>query len=186
MTGETRKLSLMAGMIIAFLCFSMGLLVLPQTISTETYEYTNDSIMSAEGVFDRIELVDRHYGSWNGQEVEGDVLAVLYSNGSVEISTEHYNARFLVNRTFYYTDGENYPFFLYIYDGVDHLRERISVEGGTSEDFVYLNMTVMVYLGMGTITNIGIIQVGILYSTSLWLCSAFFVLVPIWYMDGEK
>ncbi len=123
------------------ICFSAALIVLQYDIPLEEPTLLNASVMTAEGTFDRVELVDRHFGDWNGQEVEGALLAVLYEHGSVEISRNHYEVRGN------YANGTNYPFFLYIYDGVDHLRERISVEGETLEEFVYLNVTVTILLG---------------------------------------
>lgn len=133
---QVRNPVFVACVIIAVLCFCTALIVAPQTTTYEHLSFDNDSVMTAEGVFDRVELVDRHFGDYNGQEVEGSVLAVLYENGSIEISSDHYEAR--PN----YENDTNYPFFLYIYDGIDHLRERISVEGGTPEEFIFLNVTI--------------------------------------------
>jgi hypothetical protein len=131
----------MACVIITVLCFCAAIIVFPQTEMIERPTFYNTSVMTAEGSFDRIELIDRHFGDYNGQEIEGDILAVLYKNGSIEISEEHYEAR--PN----YNDDTNYPFFLYVYDGIDHLREKISVEGGTSEEFIYLDIIVTISLG---------------------------------------
>lgn len=167
--------------IIAVLCFCAALIIAPLTTTAETSTTINTSIMSAEGIFDRVELVDRHYGNWNGQEVEGEVLAVLYENGSVGISTEHYEAFWNgFTRETYYIDGETYPLFLYVYDGPDHLRERISVEAGTSEEFIYLNMTVTVYLGRTIDITPYTDHIGHLYATILVVAGISFALVAFW------
>jgi len=163
-----RKPFFVASVIVTVLLFSAAVTVAAtsQTATIETPTYENASVMTAEGIFDRVELVDRHFGDWNGQEVEGSVLAVLYENGSIEVSTDHYEARpYYVNRT-------NYPFFLYIYDAVDHLRERVSVEGGTPEEFVFLNVTITVSLDTTVSTKTipdetGIIIAGILAAVGM-------------------
>lgn len=150
-----------ASVILAAVLFCATIIVAPQTVTVDIEQPINTSMMSAEGIFDRVELVDRHYGAVNGQEVEGEVLAVLYENGSIDVSTEHYLP---LRKSNFYENGTTYPFFLYVYDGPDHLRERISVEAGTSEDFIYLNVTVTVYVSM----KIGIAPytaaIGILYA----------------------
>jgi hypothetical protein len=148
--------------IIAVLCFCAAIIVFPQTETKERPIFNNTSVMTAEGSFDRVELIDRHFGDYNGQEVEGDVLAVLYENGSIEISEEHYEAR--PN----YNDGINYPFFLYVYDEVDHLREKISVEGGTSEDFIYLN--VIVTISLGKVVGIRTYEISVGIGHAITLC----------------
>lgn len=139
---QVRKPFFVASVIVTVLLFSaaVSVMAISRTATIEIPTYENASVMTAEGIFDRVELVDRHFGDWNGQEVEGSVLAVLYENGSIEISRDHYEAR--PN----YWNGTNYPFFLYIYDAVDHLRERVSVECGVPEDFVFLNVTITVSL----------------------------------------
>jgi hypothetical protein len=163
-----------ASVILAALCVCGALIAAPQTVTADIEQPINISMMSAEGVFDRVELVDRHYGVVNGQEVEGELLAVLYENGSIEISTEHY----LVIRGNYFYEGDtNYPFFLYVYDGTDHLRERISVESGTSEDFIYLSVTVTVYLGTTTGIAPYTAAIGIVYAILLGIAGAVFWII---------
>lgn len=160
-----------ACVILAAVLFCAAIIVAPQTVTIDIEQPINTSMMSAEGIFDRVELVDRHYGVVNGQEVEGEVLAVLYENGSIEVSTEHYLP---LRTSYFYDNGTTYPFFLYVYDGTDHLRERISIEGGASEDFIYLNVTVTVYVSM----KIGIAPYtwasGILYAILLGIAAACF------------
>ena len=133
-----------------FLLCAIGLILLGNVVLPITgterilQDESNVSYLTAVGTFDRVELVDRHFGDFNGQEVEGASLAVVYNSGdSVLISTAHYKVSSF-NR--YYANGTNYPFYLYVYNQTEHLRERISVVGGTSEDFVYLNLTVTVSL----------------------------------------
>jgi hypothetical protein len=144
---QVRKPFFVASVIITVLLFGAAVTISQQTRTYEQSTYDNDSVMTAEGIFDRVELVDRHYGNWNGQEVEGEVLAVLYENGSIEISTDHYEARAKSSLDVSsYDNGTTYPFFLYVYDGTNHLRERVSVEGGTPEAFIFLNVTITVSL----------------------------------------
>lgn len=113
-------------------------------LAPATYIRT-DAKLSAYGEFDRVELVDRHYGNYNGMEVEGKLLAVLYDHGTVSIEGRHYEGGFTQ------TD-ENFCFFLYVYADEDHLRERISVVGGDVEEYEYLNVTVTVSLATKEVT----------------------------------
>lgn len=130
--------------IILFISISFGLGMGLLTAGSEVLPtIASTAEMTAYGTFDRIELVDRHFGDYNGKEVEGKSLAVLYQNGSTEISANHYEVR---NYWPYYEDGINFPFFLYVYDDVNHLRERISVVGNTTEEYIYLNVTVTIAL----------------------------------------
>ena len=98
-----------------------------------------DATFSASGEFDRVALDDRHLGNWNGIEVEGVLLASLDSSGTVSIIEKHYEGSF--TRTYM-----NFCFFLYVYADEDHLREKISVMGGDTEKYEYLNITITVSL----------------------------------------
>jgi hypothetical protein len=100
--------------------------------------------LTVVGEFDRVELVDRHYGNFNGEEIEDDLLATITEQGTVSILNEHYEGTFMQTT-------KNFCFFLYVYWGVNHLRERISVVGGTTEDFDYLNVTITVSLAIDTV-----------------------------------
>ena len=130
--------------LLAIVAIWIGFAVAPITgTETKVDEEYNNSYLSAVGEFDRIELVDRHFGNWNGMEVEGETLAVVYNSGdSVLISTKHYETVFYER----YYDNVTYLFYLYVYDSVDHLREKISVVSGINEEFIYLNVTVTVSL----------------------------------------
>ena len=130
-----------AYIILTVICLSVAAVAIPYEGTMEISTFFNDSYMIAEGTFDRVELVDRHFGSINGQEVEGALLAVLYENGTVEVDRDHYLGAF--------RDDVTFPFFLYVYDGIDHLRERITVEGGgILMEFIFLNVTVSITLDM--------------------------------------
>ena len=80
-------------------------------------EYTNTSIMSAEGDFDKVKLTDRHFGDLNGLEVEGNLLSLLLVDDSnATISIDHYEVGVFGNR---YIEDNTYLFYLYVYQGND-------------------------------------------------------------------
>ena len=68
----------MVSAIIALLCFGLAIMVLPMTEERERTIFDNTSVMTVEGVFNRVELVDRHFGDYNGQEVEAVDPAPLF------------------------------------------------------------------------------------------------------------
>jgi len=124
-------------------------------LTTREMEVTSiDSVMSAHGVFDMIELTERHFGSWNGQEVEAESLALLTEEGNTTIKDSYFRGEFRL--------GSTYLFFLYVYAGVmrdnltDSNRIRIAVEGGSTMTYRFATVNVTISLGMTeTMVNFG-------------------------------
>ncbi|MHC4751543.1 MAG: hypothetical protein ACYTFW_16935 [Planctomycetota bacterium] len=123
------------------------------TIITHGHNWVeNTSVMSAEGDFDRVELVVRssdggegqYLGSVNG--VEGQMIGTVYCKIDCVRFHGTYNNGLEENKGYYYEEGNNYQFYLYVYSGELHVREVISILGETQEKFVYENVTVVVKL----------------------------------------
>jgi hypothetical protein len=138
---------------------------------------TNTSTLSADGIFDRIEIVDRHYGNWNGQEVEGNTLATLYTNGTAPIINDHYEGTF--------SQAKQFPFWLYVYQGYNHTRERISVMGGNNtEYFLYPNVTITVSLA-NTVSMVPypfVLRIGLTVASSILTSFIVFVCIVLYYL----
>lgn len=121
--------------VMSFVSVSMYVVTANTTITKTQVNPT----MTAEGQFDRIELLDRHYGNYNGMEVVDEQLAVIYENGTVPIANTHYEGSYLET-------GTNFGFLLRIYWEYYHLGEEIDVMGGATEDYKYLNVTITISL----------------------------------------
>jgi hypothetical protein len=111
--------------------------------------YENTAYMEADGTFDRIELVARYYTE--KVEVEGESLGVLTQSGKTNISSEHRKILQITPFGTHYHGERNFCFFLYVYNNLNHTRDRISIVGGTIEDYIYPNITIFIGLTYNTI-----------------------------------
>jgi hypothetical protein len=142
-------------------------------IATHGYSYTGiNATMSAYGSFDRVVLNDRHFGSWNGQEVEGEQLAILTSEGNTTIENPSY---------YPFQIGRNALFWLYVFAGPVNettYRLRISVEGGNASTLQFETVNVTISLE----TELFVVEPG---PFTLFFLSYFLVMemlfIPIWY-----